>query len=151
MVSVLTFVSYLLVFLTFPISIWGCVKVMIRKSSHSQSLVLGCPRIWTSCHLSTRTSALWRSQGTRTILRYSLHWHLQMCWPQDWGIWRASTGDSNQGLGHGQCGCCCVLSGDPNILMQIISIPMQRYPTPWVPSVTMMTITVQPASLLRLP
>lgn len=28
MVSVLTFVSYLLVFLTFPISIWGCVKVV---------------------------------------------------------------------------------------------------------------------------
>ena len=41
MASLLTFVSYLLVFITLPISIWGCVKVIDEnKLALSLSLLL---------------------------------------------------------------------------------------------------------------
>merc|ERR1712209_228135 len=40
MASLLTFVSYLLVFITLPISIWGCVKVIENKVALSLSLLL---------------------------------------------------------------------------------------------------------------
>ena len=84
--ALITFASYILVFLTLPISIWGCVKVT-REAERTVSLSLkieirvkceGCTRVRESRHIQTWETPVWGSKGTRIVLHPSLHRHLQV-------------------------------------------------------------------------
>ena len=76
--AIITFFSYILIFLTFPLSIWGCVKVTFSQSYGFLWCHSGCPRIWKSSHLLTWSSSFRRSKRSRPFLHCSLHWQLQV-------------------------------------------------------------------------
>ena len=79
--ALLTIFSYILVFLTFPISIWGCIKVGGNINWFFSLIIFlsGCARIRESSDIPPWKTEVWRRQGSWFILCCSLHWHLQAC------------------------------------------------------------------------
>ena len=91
--ALITFASYILVFLTLPISIWGCVKVTTSFQSFlsederekervfsvtEQPLCSGCPGVRESRHIQAGTTSLRRGQRSRIVLHPPLYRHLSV-------------------------------------------------------------------------
>ena len=98
--ALITFFSYILVFLTLPISIWGCVKVRVSYVISSQSSLLstsederekervfsnteqllcsGGAGVRESSHIPAGTTPLWRSQRSGIVLCPPLYRHIQV-------------------------------------------------------------------------
>ena len=53
---------------------------------------LGCHWVWTCSNISVGTFEKRRIKRPWNLHGYSLHRHLQMCWPQDCFVWCATTG-----------------------------------------------------------
>ena len=58
----------------------------------SSFYILGCHWVWTCSNISVGTFEKRRIKRPWNLHGYSLHRHLQMCWPQDCFVWCATTG-----------------------------------------------------------
>merc|ERR1712213_181922 len=97
MASLLTFVSYLLVFITLPISIWGCVKVV---QEYERAVIFRLGRL---------RSGGAKGPGLFFVLPCI---DTYRCVDLRTGAFDVPPpGDPHQGLRHRQCGRCRLLSG----------------------------------------
>ena len=128
--ALITFFSYVLIILTLPVSIWGCVKVnkyIMRRLSktlfsdqvvqeYERAVIFRLGRLRSGgakgpglffilpC-IDTYRSPVWS-------LKHVVKFLWQVCRSEDRGIWRPSPGDSYKGQRHHQCGRRRVLPGE---------------------------------------